>query len=116
MNKDRAVRNFYVLPCCLLILNLAVGIVSYKTQVIHDRFLRVGAIILTVLFGASLVGFLLAPAVQGTVAYLHRRSRKSGGFLGEIVFLFLLGALVFWLYYRMYIYGPQSLLLSEWRN
>lgn len=116
MNKDRAVRNFYVLPCCLLILNLVVGIVSYKTLLIHDRMLRVGAIILTVLFGASVIGFLLAPAVQGTVGYLHRRSKKSGGLLGEVVFLLLLGALVFWLYYRMYIYGPQSLLLPEWRN
>jgi hypothetical protein len=28
----------------------------------------------------------------------------------------LLGALVFWLYYRVYIIGPESVLPAEWLN
>jgi hypothetical protein len=48
---------------------------------------------------------------------LRKRSRASffcG--LGEAGFLLALGAVVFWLYYRMYILGPEHLLPSEWRN
>jgi hypothetical protein len=36
--------------------------------------------------------------------------------LGHVAFLLGLGALVFWMYYRMYILGPQYLLPAAWRN
>jgi hypothetical protein len=47
---------------------------------------------------------------------MQRSSRQGGGELGEIFFLLLLGAIVFWLYYRIYIIGPESVLPAEWRN
>ena len=77
-----------------------------------------GALVLIamVLFGGSLVGFLLAPAIEATVGTLHRSSRRRWGELGELLFLGALGLLVFWLYYRMYILGPEYLLPPEWRN
>jgi len=116
VKNTQVVRNYYVLPCCLLLLNLAVEIVSYKTKVLGDALLRTGAIMAMVLFGGSLVGFVVAPAISLVVGTLHRGSRTRGGELGEILFLVALGVAVFWLYYRVYNIGPESILPVEWRN
>jgi len=69
-----------------------------------------------VLFGGAFVGFLVAPAITLVVGSLHRHSRARFGALGEAFFLLVLGALVFWLYYRVYIFGPASILPSAWQN
>jgi hypothetical protein len=115
MKTARAVHQYYIFPCCLLLLNLAVELVSYKARMIDDVLLRTAAIMGMVLFGASLVGFLLAPAIGNVVATLYQRSRRSGG-LFEFFFLLGLGVLIFWLYYRVYIIGPESVLPADWRN
>ena len=112
----RAVRNFYVLPCCLLLLNLCVGLVSYKAQMISSPYLRVAAIMGMVLFGGSLVGFVVAPVIGRLVGSLQHGSRRGAGRLGEWLFLVILGAAVFWLYYRFYIIGPEAVLPAGWRN
>ena len=116
MKNTNVVRNYYVLPCCLLLLNLCVELVSYKARMIDDELLRVGAIMAMVLFGGSLVGFVVAPAIVALVGLLHRGTRRHWGELGEIFFLLALGAFVFWLYYRVYIIGPESILPVEWHN
>lgn len=115
MKTARAVQRFYVLPCCLLLLNLAVELVSYKAQVIDDAILRTAAIIAMVLVGGSVVRFVVAPALSFLVGTLHGSSRQRGE-LAEIVFLSLLGVVVFWLYYRVYILGPASVLPAAWQN
>jgi len=116
MKKNNVVRNYLVLPCCLLLLNLCVGLVSYKARVVEDPLERTAVIMAMVLFGSSLVGFLVAPAIETLVGAVHRGSRRSLGGLGEAGFVVLLGVVVFWLYYRMYIIGPESLLPAAWRN
>ena len=116
MNKPTVVRNYYVLPCCLLLLNLCVGLVSYKAQIIDDPLLRTAAIMGMVLFGGAMVGFVVAPAIGVLVGWMHRSSRQNWGGLGELGFLLLLGVVVYWLYYRFYIHGPESILPAEWRN
>jgi len=116
MKSSQVVRNYYVLPCCLLLLNLCVEMVSYKAKVLGDPFLRTGAIMGMVLFGGALVGFVVAPLIGKLVGGIHRGSRQGGGELGEVFFLLVLGAAVFWLYYRIYILGPESVLPSEWHN
>src|SRR5215213_2577032 len=55
MKSSQLVRNYYVLPCCLLLLNLCVELVSYKARMIYDVLLRTGAIMGMVLFGGSIV-------------------------------------------------------------
>ena len=114
--KNTVVRNYFVLPCCLLLLNLCVGLVGYKARMLGDPLMQVAAIMAMVLFGGSLVGFVLSPAIEAMVGALHRGSRRRWGELGEICFVVVLGILVFWLYYRMYIMGPEYLLPREWRN
>lgn len=116
MKSAHLVRNYYVLPCCLLLLNLCVEIVSYKARMIDDALLRTGAIMGMVLFGGSLVAFLVAPAISVLVGTLHRSSRQTWGGLGEFLFLLVLGVLVFWLYYRIYIIGPEAVLPAQWHN
>ncbi len=116
MKKNSVVRNYFVLPCCLLLLNLCVGLVSYKAKIVADPLERTAVIMAMVLFGSSLVGFLVAPAIETLVGAVHRGSRRSLGGLGEVGFLLVLGILVYWLYYRMYILGPEHLLPTEWRN
>ena len=116
MKKNSVIRNYFVLPCCLLLLNLCVGLVGYKAKTIDDPFLQTGAVMAMVLFGGSLVGFVLAPMIEAMVVSLQRTSRRGMGELGEVAFLLLLAVAVFWLYYRMYILGPESLLPDDWRN
>ncbi len=115
MKNTNVVRNYYVLPCCLLLLNLGVELVSYKTKMLGP-YERTAAIMGMVLFGGSLVGFVLAPAIGALVNAMHRGSRRGLGELGEILFLVALGAGVFWLYYCVYILGPASILPREWQN
>lgn len=116
MKSTSVVRNYYVLPCCLLLLNLCVEIVSYKAKTLDDPLLRTGAIMGIVLFGGSLVGFVVAPLIGRAVVSMQRGSRQGGGEFGEVFFLLLLGVAVFWLYYRVYIIGPESVLPAEWHN
>jgi hypothetical protein len=116
MKSSNVVRNFYILPCCLLLLNLCVEMVSYKAKMIDDAILRTAAIMGMVLFGGSLVAFVVAPAIGVVVGALHRSSRREWGGLGEACFLLALGAVVFWLYYRIYILGPESILPATWQN
>ena len=116
MKSTQLVRNYYVLPCCLLLLNLCVELVSYKARMIDDGMLRTAAIMGMVLFGGSLVAFIVAPAISLLVGALHRGTRQTWGGLGELLFLLVLGLLVFWLYYRVYILGPESVLPAAWHN
>ena len=108
--------RYYVLPCCLLLLNLCNAIISYKAQLIHDGFLRTLFIMAMVLFGSSLVAFAIAPGLTWTVQSLRKTSRSTGGGIGEALFLVGLGVLIFWLYSRNYLLGTQSILPPMWRN
>jgi hypothetical protein len=114
--KEKVVRNYVVLPCCLLLLNLGNSIITYKAGIINDVLERTLCVIFMVLIGSSMVAFVIAPAIETLVRTLHRTSRQGGGLLGEILFLAALGVGVFLLYYVATIHGAQALLPAEWRN
>lgn len=116
LKKNAVVKNYYILPCCLLLLNLCNTLISYKAAMIDEPLVRTGAVILLVLFGSSVVTFAVAPAIEALVRTLHRSSRRGAGELGEILFLALLGVGVFWVYYLITINGPEAVLPREWRN
>ena len=116
MKASATLERYYVLPCCLLLLNLCNEIISYKARLIGDPIMRTFCIMGMVLFGASLVAFAVAPGIIWLVQSLRRTSRSAAGGLGEVAFLFGLGGLIFWLYYRNYIHGTDSILLPMWRN
>jgi hypothetical protein len=115
-NNNKVVRNYFILPCCLLLLNLVNNIVSYKSGVIANPILRTTAVMLLVLFGSSLTAFVVAPALASAVRWVHRSSRRNAGELGEVLFFAALGALVFWLYYRLSLHGTAAIVPPIWRN
>jgi len=114
--SSSAVKNYYVLPCCLLLLNLANNLVGYKAELIEEPLLRTLVVIFIVLCGSSLVAFVLAPTIGLAVNTLLRSSRRNGGQLGETLALLVLGAAVFWGYYLLCNHGAASLLPKIWRN
>jgi nitrate reductase gamma subunit len=116
MKSSSPVKNYYVLPCCLLLLNLANSLVGYKAELIAEPILRTLAVIFIVLVGFSLVAYILAPTISLAVNALLRSSRRNGGQLGEMFALILLGAVVFWGYYQLCNHGPAALLPRAWRN
>lgn len=114
--KSAALERYYVLPCCLLLLNLCNEIATYKARLIADGFLRTLAIMGMVLFGSSLIAFAVAPAIVWLIQSLRRTSRSAGGNVGEVFFLIGFAVIVFWLYYRNYIAGTEALLPVVWWN
>jgi MFS family permease len=116
VKNQNVVRNYYVLPCCLLLLNLCVELVSYKAKLIDEPIVRTLTIMAMVLFGGSFVGFVVAPAIGSLINWMQRSSRQSWGGLGEVMFLLALGLVIFWLYYQIYIVGPESVLPKDWQN
>jgi len=116
MKKATVVRDYFVLPCCLLLLNLCNSIVTYKAGTIRDGMIRTAFVIAMVLFGSSVVAFLVSPSISAFIGWMHRTSRRSAGRLGEIVFLAVLGVVIFWIYYRLSSFGPASVLPAGWRN
>jgi len=116
VKKTNVVRNYFILPCCLLLLNVCNSLVSYKAGMIADPFLRTGAIIFFVLIGSSMVAFVFSPAIEALVRTLQRTSRKGAGELGQVAFYVLLAGGVFYLYYQLYIHGPEAILPLVLRN
>jgi len=116
MKLSATLERYYVMPCCLLLLNLCNEAISYKAKLIHDGLERTLFIIAMVLFGASLVAFAVAPGIIWLVHSLRKTSRTAGGGLGEVFFLAALGAGIFWLYYRNYVLGTEAILPVSWHN
>lgn len=116
VKKTNVVRHYFILPCCLLLLNVGNSLISYKAGVISDPIFRVLAIIFFILVGSSLVAYVFAPAIEGVVGSLYKTSEKGAGGLGKFIFLVLLGVGVFFVYYQLYLHGPASLLPPLLRN
>lgn len=116
MKTTATLEKYYVLPCCLLLLNLCNEIIAYKARLIDDGLLRTLFIMGFVLFGGSLVAFAIAPGVIWVVQSLRRTSRTNAGQVGETFFLLALGGLIFWLYYRNYLMGTEHILPAAWHN
>jgi hypothetical protein len=113
---NRTIRTYYVLPCCLLLLNLLNTLITYKARVIGDGILRTFFVIGMVLFGSSLVAFLVSPGIEVLVHTVHQASRRRAGVAGETAFYLGLGLVVFWLYFRANTLGAASILPPAWRN
>ncbi len=116
LSRKKVVRNYYILPCCLLLLNLVNGVVSYKAGIIASPFLRTLVVMLLVLFGSSVTAFVVAPGIAALVRWAQQSSRRQAGELGEGIFILVLGVLVFWLYYRVSLHGTVAIVPSMWRN
>ena len=111
----RTLKKYVIFPCCLLIFGTIEEVVEYKSALIANPWLRVGAMMFFYAFGIALIAFLLTPWLEKVVLRFHKASKYGAGRLGEYAFVALLLAGVYYLWYRIIILGPESLLPPSWR-
>lgn len=116
MVGKRNLRKYVILPVCLIVLNAVEEVLVYKTGVIGNDYLRTAVILALYLGGFGLVGLVLAPLIERWLALTFDAGRRKGGSPGVMVLLCLLGIGLFFLYFRIYVDGPETLLPRRWRN
>ena len=117
--KKTKTRNYIILPACLLLLNAVEEVVVYKVQqypeAAKNPYILTLVLILLFALGFFLVGDMLVPYIKSLFEGIHKRSRKHGGDLGIIIFYALLGTFIFFIYFRIYTMGPETILPPAWR-
>lgn len=108
-------KKYVIFPCCVLVFGALEEVVVYKSDIISNDYLRVGAMMAFYAFGISLLAFFVAPLVERLVLQLHTVWKSGGGRLGEYLFVALLLVGVYYLWYRILLIGPESLLPADWR-
>ena len=107
----RTQRRYFVLPVCLLMLNVLEELFIYMVpEIVPNPWWRITVIIAMFLVGFAAVGFWIAPAMERWIGRMHSAGRKTAGWLGELLIVVAIGAAMFGIYYLLYIQGPKSLL------
>jgi len=107
----KSVRVFFILPLCLLIMNVVQSLAVYKMErSIMNKYLFAGAMLLMYAVGFTIVGKLFSPWLETLVEKMHFGSKKSGGGFGLFCFYGLAISGLYAVYYFLYVKGPQSLL------
>lgn len=115
--QHRTASKYFILPSCLLVLNLVNQVIEYKVgSLVEDGLLRTMTVIALVLFGGSITAFVVAPALESAVRWMYKGSKSQAGVIGEALVLLGAGAVVFWLYYRYVVQGPEALIPEVWWN
>jgi hypothetical protein len=114
--RKRSLRSMTIVVFSLLTLNALEEILLYKLQRANlDPYVFTG--ILLVMFGVGFALFagVLLPRVKDVVKGAHRASKKTLGLVGVIAFFAGLFVFYFWMYFVIYVRGPQYLLPPAWR-
>lgn len=111
----RSLKKYVIFPCCLLLFGAIEEVFVYKSAVISNLHLRVAALMAFYAFGISVVAFFVTPLIERLVLRLHAASKYGAGRLGEIVFVLILLAGVYALWYQISAHGAESLLPARWR-
>ncbi len=108
--KKRQLRRYFVLPGSLLILNALEDLLIVKLQQqVADPYLLTAVIITLFLVGFSIVGFVVAPALELLIEKGVQHGRVWSGSVGVWAVLAGLCGGIYWLYYKIYIDGAASL-------
>jgi cytochrome c biogenesis protein CcdA len=113
--KTRSIKKYVIFPCCLLVFGALEEVVVYKSDLITNDYLRVAALMVFYAFGISLLAFSVTPFVEKLILQLHAVTKVSSGRFGEYLFVLLLLAGVYFLWYQILVHGPESLLPEQWR-
>ncbi len=112
-------KNYVILPVCLLLLNAIEEVIIYKAQgspaIAKNAYILTAAIILLFILGFSFVGDMLAPYIKTLFEATHKRTHQHSGKIGLMVFYVALGLFIFFLYFRIYTMGPETVLPPSWR-
>lgn len=111
----RSLKKYVIFPCCVLLFGAVEEVVTYKSDFITNDYLRVAAIMSFFAFGISVLAYAVTPLIEKTILRLHAVWKTGGGRLGEYLFVLLLLTGVYYLWYRILLLGPESLLPSGWR-
>jgi hypothetical protein len=111
----RNIRKYFILPTCLLLLNAIEEICVYKSEFISNPYLRTAFVLLLFVVGISTVSFLLAPAIEKIITAAYFRGRKHAGYFGEFLILAVVIGGLYFIYFLLYIHGPEYLLPRAWR-
>ncbi len=107
----KSVRVFFILPVCLLLMNVLQELAVYKMErSIMNKFLFTGALLFMYAAVFTVVGNLVSPWLESVVEKLHFGSKKKGGGLGLLLFYSFTLAGLYVLYYFVFVKGPQSIL------
>jgi len=104
------IRKWVILPCCLLVFGVVEELLYYKAEMVPDPYLRTALNMFLFVAGVSLIAYVLVPAIERVVGQVHRTMRRSSGFTGEVLIVGLLLMGVYWLWYALFVHGPESLL------
>ena len=111
----RSLKKYVIFPCCILIFGAVEEVVIYKSDLITNDYIRVAAMMAFYAFGISILAFSISPLVEKFVLQLHTVWKTGGGRLGEYLFVIILLVGVYYLWYRILLIGPESLLPPNWR-
>ena len=111
----RSLKKYVIFPCCLLIFGAVEEVVTYKSYLITNDYIRVAAMMAFYAFGISILAFSVTPVVERFILQLHIVWKTGGGRFGEYLFVIILLAGVYYLWYRIILIGPESLLPPNWR-
>ena len=111
----RSLKKYIIFPCCLLIFGAVEEVVIYKSDLIANEYLRVAAMMFFYAFGITLLAFSVTPFVERFILKIHSVSKTGGGRPGEYLFVIVLLAAVYYIWYRLILLGPESLLPPQWR-
>jgi len=112
----RSFKRYVILPCLVLVFGALEEVVVYKAQLIHNLHLRVAAAMAFFAFGISLIAFFFTPLFERILVRMHAATRREAGWWGELLFVALLLAAVYFLWYSIFAYGADALLPAKWRN
>ena len=109
-------RGMIILPICLLLFNAVEEVVEYKLpKFVPNPYTRTFVLILLFTVGFAVIGDLLVPWVAGLFDQGHKKSQHQGGKTGVILFYVGVFAIVYFVYFVIYIKGPQFILPPFWR-
>ena len=114
----RNINKFFVLPVCLLLLNAVEEVLVYKSDFITNDYLRTAYILSLFIVGIACISFLFSPLLVKFLSSAYFGGRKHAGYLGEFLILGITLGVLYYIYYRLYVYGEGSakyLLPPSWR-
>ncbi len=114
--RPHTIRKYIILPCCLLAINIFEEVLFYKAQMVGNPYWRTALIIGVFFVIVSIGAFILAPFTEALLQHIYKTSKKEAGLIGETLFLLAVASAFYFLYYMVYIHGPESLLPPAWHN
>ena len=109
-------RTMIILPICLLLFNAVEEVVEYKLpRFVPNPYYRTLVLIFLFTAGFAIIGDLVVPWVAGMFDHGHKKSQSQGGKAGVALFYVGAFALVYFVYFIIYIKGPQYILPPFWR-